>query len=351
MKDRKYRRITYQDRLKIEALYNAKVPVTQIAAELGFHHSCIYRELKHGYYEYKNSDWTYTKKYSADRAQQASDFNLAGRAKDLKVGKDHEFIKFVEALIIKQHYSPRAALAEIQRRKLKFDTNISYNTIYRYIDNGIFPHLTRSDLPYKPRKKARKTIIVKKNSTLGKSIELRPEDAFSRSTFGHWELDSVIGKREKGNTILVFTERMTRYEMILRAHDKSALSTVKVMNALERKFGKNFRNVFRSITCDNGCEFSAADALEKSIYGKKHKRTDFFYCHPYCSSERGSNEKNNQMIRRWLPKGEKIESFSDKYIQDVADWLNDYPRGMFDFKSSRELFEIELEKLGIKFFA
>ena len=350
MTERKYRRITYQDRLKIEALYNAKVSVTKIAAELGFHHSCIYRELKNGYYDHMNGDWTFTRKYSADRAQQASDFNLAGRAKDLKIGKDYKFLDFIEKMIIKEHYSPRAALAEIRRRKLKFDTDVSYNTIYRYIDNGVFPHLTRSDLPYKPRKKYKKTIVVKKDSVFGKSIEIRPDEAASRETFGHWELDSVIGKRERGNTILVFTERKTRFEMIFRANDKSALSTVSVMNALESELGESFNKIFRSITCDNGCEFNASNALETSILGD-HLRTSFFYCHPYSSSERGSNEKNNQMIRRWLPKGTRIEAYSDEYIQDVEDWLNDYPRGIFDFKSARDLFNLELKKLGIKNFA
>lgn len=346
---KKYRRITYQDRLKIEALYNAKVPVTQIAAELGFHHSCIYRELKHGYYEHKNSDWTYTKKYSADRAQQVSDFNAAGRAKDLKIGKDYAFLDFIEKMIIKEHYSPRAALAEIQRRKLKFDTDVSYNTIYRYIDNGIFPSLTRSDLPYKPRKKRKKTIIVKKESSLGKSIDIRPGEAASREIFGHWELDSVIGKKEQGNTILVFTERKTRFEMIFRSNDKSASSTLGVLNTLENMFGKSFNKVFRSITCDNGSEFNASECFERSLCGA-HKRTDFYYCHPYSSSERGSNEKNNQMIRRWIPKGIKIENYTDQYIQDVADWLNNYPRGIFGFKTSRDLFEKELKKIGVKNF-
>lgn len=351
MQERKYKRITYQDRLKIEALFNASVSVVKIAEELGFHHSCVYRELKRGYYEYKNHDWTYTKKYSADRAQKVADFNLAGRAKDLKIGNDYEFLNYVEQMIIKKHYSPRAVLAEIQRRNLKFNTEVSYNTLYRYISAGVFPNLTRSDLPYKPRKQKKRSIIVKKNSSLGKSIELRPDEASLRERFGHWELDSVIGKREKGNTILVFTERLTRFEMIFRSNDKSALSTVKVMNALERKFGKNFKNIFRSITCDNGVEFSSSDALEKSIYGRGSKRTNFYYCHPFSSAERGSNEKNNQMIRRWLPRGVKIENYSDQYIQDVANWLNDYPRGIFNYKSSRELFEIELSKLGIKFFA
>lgn len=349
MKERKYKRISYEDRLKIEALFNAKVPVTKIASDLGFHHSCIYRELKRGYYEHKNSDWTYTKKYSADRAQQLSDFNLAGRAKNLKIGNDYSFLNFIEKMIGQEHYSPRAALAEIERRGLNFSTRVSYNTIYRYIDKGVFSSLSRSSLPYKPRKKVKKTIVVKKNSSLGKSIEIRPPEVNERDSFGHWELDSVIGKREQGNTILVFTERKTRYEMIFRSTDKSAKSTLNVLDLIERSLGDKFNKIFKSITCDNGCEFYSSDLFEKSVFGER-KRIDFYYCHPYSSSERGSNEKNNQMIRRWMPKGRKIESYSDAYINYVEDWLNNYPRGIFNFKSSRDLFDIELQKIGIKNF-
>ena len=96
---RTFRRFTYQDRLKIEALFNAKVPVVQIADQIGFSFSCVYKELKLGYYMHKNTDWTYTKRYSADLAQQRSKFNTAGRAKDLKIGNDYKFIKYVEDMI------------------------------------------------------------------------------------------------------------------------------------------------------------------------------------------------------------------------------------------------------------
>ena len=345
-----FRRFTYQDRLKIEALYNAKVPVLKIAEELGFHFTCVYKELKFGFYNHLNSDLTYTRKYSADLAQQTSQFNTAARAKDLKIGHDYEFVKFVEHMILDLHYSPEAVLAEIKRKKLKFNTDVSARTIYRYIDNGIFPHLTRKVLPFKgKREKKKKESIVKAESKLGKSIEIRPVEVSSRDTFGHWELDSVIGKREKGNTILVLTERKTRYELIFRSKDKSVFSTVKVLNTLEGLLGRKFRKIFKSITCDNGSEFNASDAIEKSCIGN-YNRTNVYYCHPYSSSERGSNEKQNQMIRRWILKGTKIEEYSDEFIQNTADWLNDYPRKLFEFKSSRDLFMSELRKLGIKNF-
>ena len=348
---RTFRRFTYQDRLKIEALYNANVPVKAIAEEVGFHFTCVYKDLKLGYYQHKNHDWTYTRKYSADLAQQHSQFNVAGRAKDLKIGHDYKFVEYVEDMILNKHYSPEAVLADIRRRKLQFSTDVSVRTIYRYIDNGIFPNLTRKSLPYKgKRQKKKKERIVRTQSKLGKSIEKRPEEVSSRATFGHWELDTVIGRREKGETLLVFTERKTRYQMIFRSSDKSPSSTVRVLNRLELQLGRSFHKIFKSITCDNGVEFAYADHLERSQLGSS-PRTEIFYCHPYCSSERGSNEKQNQMIRRWILKGTKIEQYSDEYIQSTADWLNDYPRGIFNHQTSRDLFKKELRALGVKKFA
>ena len=110
------------------------------------------------------------------------------------------------------------------------------------------------------------------------------------------------------------------------------------------------RKIFKTITCDNGSEFADYERMELSTRGNS-SRTAVYYCHPYCSSERGSNEKQNQMIRRWITKSTKIEQYSDEYIQNTADWLNNYPRGIFDYETSRYLFQRELQKLGIKFFA
>lgn len=116
---RKFKRFSYTTRLKLEALYNAGVPVKLIEKELGFHNSSIYRELRLGMYDHKNHDWTNTKKYSADLAERNSKFNTSARAKDLKIGNDYEFIKFIEDLIIKKKYSPEAALAFIRRNNKK----------------------------------------------------------------------------------------------------------------------------------------------------------------------------------------------------------------------------------------
>lgn len=61
-----------------------------------------------------------------------------------------------------------------------------------------------------------------------------------------------------------------------------------------------------------------------------------------CSSERGSNENQNRMIRRHIPKGTNFDRKTKKDIQKVEDWLNNYPRPMFGGRSSQELYEEEM---------
>ena len=70
-----------------------------------------------------------------------------------------------------------------------------------------------------------------------------------------------------------------------------------------------------------------------SIY-KNKKRTQFYYCHPYSSYERGSNENQNAFIRRFLPKGTEFETISQKRIDEIADFINSYPALSGTFQTS-----------------
>lgn len=143
----------------------------------------------------------------------------------------------------------------------------------------------------------------------------------------------VIGKRKKGNVLFTLTERKTREEIIIKIKGKNTKYVVKALNKLERKYGKRFYRKFKTITFDNGVEFKDYKSMEKSCL-RKGKRTSIYYAHPYCSGERGSNENNNRLIRRFIPKGTIIDDIPVKFIQKVEDWINNYPRAMFDYKST-----------------
>ncbi len=177
----------------------------------------------------------------------------------------------------------------------------------------------------------------------GTSIEKRSLEIAERNTFGHWEMDCVIGKQGTAETILAFTERLTRYEIIFKMPDHRAATVTRYVNKLERRFGKNFRKLFKSITVDNGSEFSDFAALEKSIYGGI--RTSVYYCHPYTSCERGSNERLNREIRRLIPKGTDLCGISDERVHAVESWVNNYPREIFGYAISVELFAAHLQAI------
>ena len=143
--------------------------------------------------------------------------------------------------------------------------------------------------------------------------------------------------------LLVLTERKTRYEYIFKIPDKSQCSVVKVLDDLERTYGaENFVKTFKTITMDNGTEFLDMIGVERSALVRDQKRTIAYYCHPYCSFERGSNENQNKMIRRHIEKGADIAVYSDEEVKRVETWMNDYPRPMFGGLSSREMLEKEI---------
>ena len=302
--------LTERDRYYIETSLKEKVPVKNIAKILHKCPSCIYKEIKKGTIILKNPDLTYRKEYCADYAQNRYERLKQNHGPDLKIGNDIKLSEFIEDKIIYEKLSPYAVSVLIS--KGNFTCTLTAQTIYRYIDDGVFLRLCNSHLPVKTfrKKKYNKSRIALKNLK-GRSIEERPKDISDRNSFGHWELDSVIGKQGVSKCVLtVLTERLTRFEIVLKSENKSSAEVVRHLNSLERKLGcKSFSDIFKTITVDNGSEFLDHASMEKSIRNKRN-RTTIYYCHPYSSYERGSNENQNKLVRRWFPKGFDIDKIS-----------------------------------------
>ena len=223
------------------------------------------------------------------------------------------------------------------------------------IAKGLFLNLTQEELPRHGKKK-HKYKKVKKNKSAsrapaGESIEQRPEEIDEREEFGHWEGDTVYsgkGKRKTTRALLTLTERKTRKEIIIAIPNRKAETVVKALDALERKLGaRRFRAIFKSITFDNGTEFAAAEGLERSCVNKRLPRTKVYFCHPYSSWERGTNENTNGMIRRRFPKGTNFAAVTNAQIAQAENWINNYPRKILGYKSSEIVFRECLRELGI----
>lgn len=332
--------LTPTDRRTIEALLNAKRPIKEIAAEIHVHISTIYREIKRARMIQRNSDWTEEERYNPDGAERKYRENLAAKGAPLKIGNDFELVEYLEKKVLEEGRSPAAALADVQLEGKQFKTMICVNTFYSYIAKGVFLTLTNADLPEKPkRKRPYHKVKTAKRPPRGTSIEKRPAAVDARAEFGHWEMDTVYsGKKASKKALLVLTERKSRKEIIEPMPDRTAESTIKALDRIERRFGALFRKVFKSITVDNGGEFSDVERLERSAI-RKGKRTCFFYCHPYSSYERGSNENQNKMIRRRYPKGTDFGKVTAAAIKGLENWINNYPRKLLGWKTSEMIYQ------------
>lgn len=342
-----FKHLTFTSRIMLEKCLKQNMPVTEIAKILGVHRSTIYREKKRGRYTHLNTELIEEERYSPDIAEKKYRYNLKSKGSDLKIGKDLEYANYIEEKIINNNYSPEAVLGEIKNKNLKFKTSVSKTTLYKYIDKNVFFRLTNKDLPVKPNKKrAYKKVRVQAKANVGTSIEKRDESVKTREEFGHWEMDTVIGKKGVSkNSLLVLTERKTRMEYIFKLKEHTAKEVVKCIDELEEIYKNKFSNTFKTITVDNGTEFSDCIGIEKSILSIK-KRTNLYYCHAYCSYERGSNENQNKLIRRHIPKGTNFDDYKIEQIKEIEDWINDYPRKIFNYKTARMMFEEEIKKIS-----
>lgn len=340
IENRKGKHLTERERYQIEILLKQKVHPTAIGRILGRDRRTIEREIHRGKVKLVKSDLTYKIEYCADKAQNNYNKNAENKGPTLKIGHDHKLAKYIEDKIIKEKYSPDAIIGEIKVKGIEFKSSICTKTLYNYIDKGIFANITNKDLPVKKNKKKntyRKIKIAYKNLK-GTSIEERPEIIDDRKEYGHWEMDCVVGKRAgKGAVLLVLSERLTRQEIIFKIPNKTQQAVKAALDQLEKRTENSFNDKFKTITVDNGSEFLGFEGIEKSTIDPDKKRTTVYYAHPYSSWERGTNENSNKLIRRFIPKGIDIEKISDVEIKRIEQWMNNYPRRIFSYKSANEM--------------
>ncbi|KXS45997.1 MAG: hypothetical protein AWU54_54 [Candidatus Frackibacter sp. T328-2] len=345
--NRKGKHLKWEERKIIEHLYNIQEKsITKIAEELDRHRTTISREIKKGKVELLNTDYTTREEYDAKKAQQAYENNATAKGPKIKIAKDHELAQFIEKKI-RQKYSPEVIAHKIRNRD-QFETNIHWKTIYNYIDKGILM-VDRDELTYGRYKKSKANKRQEKISTKvrkqGRRISDRPQEADDRTELGHWEMDLVEGKKGKGEPfLLVLTERYSRKEMIEKISSKKQKEVIRGLDRIERRMGvREFRKRFKTITTDNGREFWDYKSVETSITKSSIPRTKHYYADAYCSWQRGSNENLNKMIRRFIPKGRSFKEYSRNEIKRIQKWMNNYPRKIFDFKTSNDVYEKKLE--------
>lgn len=228
--------------------------------------------------------------------------------------------------LLREHYSPEQIAGTLAQRGIKIDPS----TIYRYIKERA-PHLKKYLRSQKGKYRRKSgTKIREKARELAKKrrIDERPKVVERRGRLGDFEGDTMLG-RDKRVRIVTLVDRRTGYLIayLLPKHNAELLTKLAVPKLKRLPKAKR-----RTLTLDNGTEFSDWERLEKQT------GMTIYFAYPYHSWERGTNENTNGLLRQYFPKSMDFNLITPKELADVVKRLNDRPRKRLKFKSPKQLF-------------
>ncbi len=336
---RKNKHLNFKERMTIEIRLKDGFSVYKIAKELGRSINTITNEINRGTTT-QIRQGKHIKIYLADTGETVYTKNRLNSCRPFKMLDCSEFINYTVDKIKNDSWSPDACVGEaIANGRFERYQMVCTKTLYNYIDLGLLD-VKNTDLPIKLRRNTKSTRVKKHKKKLGSSISERPIDINSRTEFGHWEIDTVIGEKSNNdNVLLTILERKTRYAIVLNIVSKTANAVMDAFSRLRSLFGEQFSQVFKTITGDNGSEFADLSTIESET------DTKVYFTHPYSSFEKGTNERHNGLIRRFIPKGKRISDYSSDDIAFIEEWMNTLPRRILNYKTPEELFEMYLDKI------
>lgn len=147
-------------------------------------------------------------------------------------------------------------------------------------------------------------------------IDARPVSANNRSCEGSLEGDLIIGRGGK-SCLLTLVNRKTRRIWVRKLKSKDSIGVFWALMGILRTLHEEER---RTLTLDNGTEFAKWMDLERKL------GIWVYFCHPYCSFEKGSIENRNGIIRnRFFKKCTNFDDISHEEIKQAEIWINNYP--------------------------
>lgn len=347
---KKKTRITYEERVEIESKLRSrkKITITQIAEELGRDKTVISREIgRNSYLKWDERTAKYKKIYSAARAQGDYEARRKRAGRKSTIRKDKKLKQYIEDRILIDKWSPEEIAGYIKKHDIKFIIQPSFQEIYYWIEKKQI-NIKSEDLTHKSKikKKEEKKEKAKKGPKhKEKSIHKRPKEIDKNEEFGHWELDCVEGSKESKKTYLTILERKTKKYIVISMKEHTNRCVREAINRLEEKYGKYFKEIFKTMTTDNGHEFLNYDNIERSKYDRRKRRTKVYYTDPYSSWQKGMNENCNGILRRFILKGTDLNKISEYKLEIILEKINGKPRKILNFTSAEELFNIEINKI------
>ena len=318
----KYRQLTQGERYTIKTLKQASYGNAAIARLLGRHKSTIGRELRRN-----RSD---SGRYSAIRAQKKCESRRYAA---------HP-IKFNDSLreVVKEKlcldWSPDQISGWLRLHSPKW---ISHERIYQFVAEDkllggtLWTHLRINNRPHR-RRRVKGPVRTRIRNRV--PIDQRPAVVDAKTRIGDWEGDTMRGRLGSKDVLVTLVERKSKYLLVAKT---SSRETKKVCQAI-CKIVKPMKNIFHTLTVDNGLEFAMHGLISKKL------DSDVFFAHPYHSWERGLNENTNGLLRQYFPKKITMSTVSAQELLRAQQLLNHRPRRTLGYMTPHEALKKEIKR-------
>lgn len=307
----RYKHFTKQDRNEISILLKKGYSHRDTAKALGKHHSSVSREIK------KNS---VKGRYNPVKAQHKSRLRKRMSRFEWKKIREHPWLERYLQNRLVAGWSPEKIAG-----RLKLENNhkeiVSFKTIYNYLASPFgkeYRQYLKYKRPWKKQKKQGKREHIKDRVF----IENRPVIIDNRARIGDFEGDTMGKPRTGKETLVVLVDRKSRY-LLAKKVPRLRYSIEGFKELLETV------STVKSLTFDNGVENTRYQAL----------KTNTYFCHPYSAWEKGSVENTIGLIRDYIPKKSRLESYSPEYISAIVERLNNTPKNCLGFRTPNEVFQ------------
>ena len=274
-------------------------------------------------------------KYSAEKAEHKARVRRQNsKLQCMKIAVDPDLKKFVTENILDDQ-SPEGISGRIKevRKDLQY---VSTKAVYKFIwsphGRQIEKHLY-SKAVHKKGGPKRDTPVSIDGRTM---IDQRPKKVESRREFGHYEGDFIESGKDGKGSLLVIVERKTRYPFLKYLEDR----TTKNVNLVLKEMLGNY--TIESLTIDNDISFQKHKELSELI------EAEIFFCHPQSPYEKGTVENRNKAIRRYVKKRCDLSKLPKEIFSFTEEKLRNKFMKCLNFKTPKEAFEKEIEKIESK---
>lgn len=313
--------LSQDEREEISKMLYAGKSYREIWRALGRHHTTIIREVKRNsidlwYGETKYSSGKAQDKYT-ERRKKANQKHCKliqnSRLRNKLIGLldkyggyrwPDEIIHRLEAEIGKKLVSTSTIYRYFRWYGKKYEKYLRFKS-YGYRNRGMkWTWWKYKDIPY---------------------IEERSIENTNRTEIGHFECDTIVNPKWIKWGLVTLVDRKSRYLLMMKVQDLRWETVHWAMKYLL------YWEPVKSLIIDNWVEFSNIRKFQKE--GIK-----LYRCHAYSSREKGSNERNNGLVRKQIPKKANINQYTYEEIQKITTMINHKPRKELGYRSAYEVY-------------